>query len=161
MPEKVVSNTTPIICLLKLSKLDLLKELYKKIFIPEAVYQEISNGKNKGYYQDLSKIDWITIQKIQDKTALKYFLELDAGEAEAIILATEIGANLIIVDEKLGRFHAKHAGLKVTGTVGLLLKAKSKGIIGQVKPLLYELKEKDVWLDDKLIESILLKTGEK
>ncbi len=77
---KVVSNTTPIISLLKLSQLDILKELYSKISIPFAVFQEIEAGKNKGYYQDLSKIDWIKIIKIQDKQALKYFLDLDAGE---------------------------------------------------------------------------------
>ncbi len=58
---KVVSNTTPIISLLKLSRLDILKDLYSEIFIPFAVYQEIEAGKSKSYYQDLKKIDWIKI----------------------------------------------------------------------------------------------------
>ncbi len=157
---KVVSNTTPIISLLKLSQIDILKKLYGKISIPKAVYKEIECGKNKGYYQDLSKIDWIKIQEIQDKKALKYFLDLDAGEAEAIVLATEIGADLIIIDEKLGRFHAKHTDLSITGTMGVLLKAKSKGLITQIKPLILELIDKDVWLSKKLIETILAKAGE-
>lgn len=147
--------------MLKLSRLDILKELYSEILIPFAVYQEIEAGKNKGYYQDLSKIDWIKITKIRDKQALKYFLDLDAGEAEAIVLATEIGADLIIIDEKLGRFHAKHADLKVTGTVGVLIKAKNRGIIKNLKPLLYELTEKDVWISDKLIDDILKQAGEQ
>lgn len=56
---KVVSNTTPIISLLKLSKLELLESLYKEIIIPFAVYEEIEAGKNKAYYQDLSKVNWI------------------------------------------------------------------------------------------------------
>ncbi len=157
----VVSNTTPIISLLKLSRLDILKELYSEILIPFAVFQEIEAGKNKGYYQDLSKIEWIKITKIHDKRALKYFLDLDAGEAEAIVLATEIGADLIIIDEKLGRFHAKHADLKVTGTIGVLIKAKNKGIIKDLKPLLYELTKKDVWISDKLIDDILKQAGEQ
>ncbi|MGD9978791.1 MAG: DUF3368 domain-containing protein, partial [Bacteroidales bacterium] len=93
--------------------------------------------------------------------AVKYFLDLDAGEAETIVLATEIGANLIIIDEKLGRFHAKHADLKVTGTIGVLIKAKNEGIIKDLKPLLYELTEKDVWLSDKLIDDILKQAGEQ
>jgi len=118
--HKIVSNTTPIISLLKLDKLDLLHQLYSQINIPFAVYQEIEAGKAKGYYKDLSKVDWINILEIQDKQAMKYFLNLDAGEAEAIVLAAEMKADLIIVDEKLGRFHAKHAGLKVTGTIGVL-----------------------------------------
>ena len=86
---------------------------------------------------------------------------MDIGESEAIILATELGADLIIIDEKLGRYHAKHADLKVTGTIGILIKAKNKGIIKDLKPLLYELTEKEVWISDKLINNILKQAGEQ
>lgn len=158
---KVVSNTTPIISLLKLSKLELLKELYNEVSIPLAVFQEIEAGKNKPFYQDLSKIGWIKIIEIQDKKALKYFLDLDLGEAEAIVLANEIAADLIVLDEKLGRFHAKHSDLKVTGTIGVLLKAKSKGLIKAIKPLLQELIDKDVWISETLMNEILRKAEEK
>ena len=157
---KVVSNTTPIISLLKLNRLNLLKQLYKQIYIPVAVFKEIEAGKTKEYYKDLSEIDWIIIVEIQDKQAVKYFLDLDFGEAEAIVLATEINADLIILDEKLGRFHAKHADLKVTGTIGILLKAKTEGIILEIKPLLNELIRKDVWISEKLKMEILVKAGE-
>ncbi len=125
---KVVSNTTPIVSLLKLGRLDLLQQLYSEINIPRAVYHEIEVGKNKGYYSDLSEIAWIRILEIADKQAVKYFLDLDAGEAEAIVLATELNADLIILDEKLGRFHAKHADLRVTGTIGIFIKAKTQGL---------------------------------
>jgi len=158
---KVVSNTAPIISLLKLSKLELLKELYQEISIPYAVFQEIEAGRNKTYYQDVSAIAWIKIQEITDKKALKYFLDLDAGEAEAIVLANEIGADLIILDERLGRFHAKHADFNVTGTIGILIKAKSKGLIPAVKPLLHELIEKDVWISTTLMDEILRKANER
>jgi predicted nucleic acid-binding protein len=67
----------------------------------------------------------IHILSIQNKNALKFFLELDAGEAEAIVLASEIKADLLLMDEKLGRFHAKHAELKISGTMGVLIKAKN------------------------------------
>ena len=158
---KVVSNTTPIISLLKLNQLDLLKQLYKQIHIPFAVYHEIEAGKTKGFYKDLSKVDWIKITEIKDKQAVKYFLGLDSGEAEAIILASEINADLIILDEKLGRFHAKNAELKVTGTIGILIKAKSDGLITELKPLLNELTDKDVWISEKLKNEIIEKVGEK
>jgi len=157
---KIVSNTTPLISLLKLSRLDILKELYGEIFIPTAVYKEIEAGKHKNYYQDLSKIEWIKIIPVKDKQAIKYFLDLDAGEAEAIVLATELGAHLVILDEKLGRYYAKHAELIVTGTVGVLIKAKRQGIINELKPLLTELTSKDVWISDKLIAEILAQVGE-
>ncbi|MFW5701241.1 MAG: DUF3368 domain-containing protein [Cyclobacteriaceae bacterium] len=158
---KVVSNTTPIISLLKLNRLDLLQKLYKQIYIPSAVYKEIEAGKAKGYYKDLSRVDWINITEIQDKQAVKYFLDLDEGEAEAIVLATELNADLIILDEKLGRFHAKHANLKVTGTIGLLIKAKSEGLVVELKPLLDELTDKEVWISEKLKSEILKKVGEE
>lgn len=160
MPN-IVSNTTPIISLLKLNRLELLQQLYTQIHIPLAVYNEIEAGKTKRYYKDLSKIDWINITKIQDRQAVKYFLDLDAGEAEAIVLATEINADLIILDEKLGRFHAKHADLKVTGTIGILIKAKTAGLIVNLKPLLDELTNKEVWISGKLKREILKIVGEE
>jgi len=158
---KVVSNTTPIISFLKLGRLDLLHKLYSQICIPTAVYKEIEAGKAKRYYQDLSQLDWIKIIEIQEKQAVKFFLDLDAGEAEAIVLATELNADLIILDEKLGRFHAKHAGLKVTGTIGMLVKAKAKGFIKELKPLLEELTDKDVWISEKLKLEILKRVDEE
>lgn len=158
---KVVSNTTPLISLLKLGRLDVLMELYQEILIPIAVFEEIEAGKNKSFYRNLSNIDWINIIKIENEDATRYFLDLDKGEAEAIILATEIGADLIIMDEKLGRFHAKHADLKVTGTVGVLIKAKREGIINELKPLLFELRAKDVWISEKFIDEILSLVHEK
>ncbi len=159
--HKIVSNTTPIISLLKLNSLELLQKLYTQIFIPNAVYKEIEAGKSKGYYRDLSRIDWINILEIQDKQAVKYFLDLDAGEAEAIVLATELNAELIILDEKLGRFHAKHADLKVTGTIGILIKAKSEGLIEKLKPMLDELTDKGVWINENFKTEILRKVGEE
>jgi hypothetical protein len=129
----IVSNTTPIISLLKLDRLELLQELYSEISIPTAVHKEIEAGKSKVYYRDLSLSDWINIKEIQDKKALRYFLDLDAGEAEAIVLATETDADLVIIDERLGRLHAKNAGLKVTGIIGVLIKAKSEGLVESLK----------------------------
>ena len=157
---KIVSNTTPVLSLLKLSRLDILKELYTDIIIPEAVYLEIEAGRDKDYYIDLSELKWVKIGKIKDKNALKYFLDLDAGESEAIVLATEIKADVILIDEKLGRLYAKHANLKVTGTIGVLLKAKKEGLIKEIRPLLHELIAKDVWISQKLIDEILHQAGE-
>lgn len=158
---KVVSNTTPIVSLLKLNKLDLLHHLYNQIYIPTAVYKEVEAGKDKVYYQNLSKIDWINIIDIDDKQAVKYFLDLDSGEAEAIVLATELNADLILMDEKLGRHYAKHAELKITGTIGILIKAKSNGFIDELKPLIEELMHKGVWIKDNLKSEILKLIGEE
>jgi predicted nucleic acid-binding protein len=152
---KVVSNTTPIISLLKIGKLEILKDLYDEIYIPQEVFNEIEAGKQKKYYLNLLAFEWIKIEQIQDRKSIAYFLDLDKGEAEAIVLATESEADLILLDESLGRFHAKHAGLRVTGTIGILVKAKKQGLISELKPLILELKEKGVWLSESLIERIL------
>ncbi len=73
---KVVSNTTPIISLLKLNKLDSLRQLYQEIFIPNAVFREIEAGKSKNFYQDLSKIEWIKIAEINNKESINYFSDI-------------------------------------------------------------------------------------
>ena len=151
---KVISNTTPIISLLKLSKIEILKDLYSEIIIPQAVFNEIEEGKYKFYYEDLSMIKWICIKEISDRNSVKFFYDLDAGEAEAIVLTKETGAELLIIDEKLGRLYAKQAGLKITGTIGVLMKAKKTGLIKKVKPLLIELTKKDVWISDSLIAEV-------
>ena len=124
---KVVSNTTPIISLLKIGKLEILKDLYDEIYIPQEVFNEIEAGKHKKYYLNLLTFEWIKIEQIQDRKSIAYFLDLDKGEAEAIVLATESEADLILLDESLVRFRAKHAGLRVTGTIGILVKAKKQG----------------------------------
>jgi predicted nucleic acid-binding protein len=158
---KVVSNTTPLISFLKIGKLEILRDLYGEILVPQAVFNEIEAGKTKEFYTDISQTGWIRIEKIKDRRALTYFLDLDSGEAEAIVLAVENNADLILLDETLGRFHAKHAGLKITGTIGILLKAKQKGYISELKPLLHELRRKNVWLSKNLMEEILQLANEK
>jgi predicted nucleic acid-binding protein len=133
-----------------------LSQIRRQLFhIPQEVFHEIEAGKHKKYYLNLLTFEWIKIEQIQDRKSIAYFLDLDKGEAEAIVLATESEANLILLDESLGRFHAKHAGLRVTGTIGILVKAKKQGLISELKPLILELKDKGVWLSESLIERIL------
>ena len=153
--RKTISNTTPILSLLKINKLNLLRELYGKITIPKAVFQEIENGKEKPYYQNLSLLDWIEIEDIANKESRTYFFDLDDGEAEVLILANEQNADLVILDEVMGRMYAKRLKLNLTGTIGILLKAKEKGLIKSLRKLLNELKEKGTWLNPQLISKAI------
>jgi predicted nucleic acid-binding protein len=133
-----------------------LSQIRRQLFhIPQEVFNEIEAGKHKKYYLNLLTFEWIKIEQIQDRKSISYFLDLDKGEAEAIVLATESEADLILLDESPGRFHAKHAGLRVTGTIGILVKAKKQGLISELKPLILDLKDKGVWLSESLIERIL------
>lgn len=159
--RKVISNTTPIISLLKVKKLELLKELYTELIIPEAVFDEIEKGNRKNYYQDLRKIDWIRIVKIANSDSVDYFFDLDKGEAEVLILAHEQNADLVIIDELAGRNYAKRLELNLTGTIGILLKAKEKKLISSIKSILKELQVKGSWINPKLVEKALTLADEK
>lgn len=160
MHKKVVSNTTPLISLMKIGKLDFLKDLFGEVWIPNEVFEEIQKGMDKEFYEDPSKIEWIKIKKVKDKKSLSYFIDLDKGDAETIALAVENDADLVIIDEILGRYYAKHAGLKITGTIGLLIKAKQKGLVQQIKPMIAQLKEKGIWLSDSLVQQALKLSNE-
>jgi len=137
-----------------------LEILYTTVIIPEAVWQEIEAGKGGAYYTDLTPLPWIDIQAIQNPIALQYLTDLDKGEAEVIVLAREISADLVIIDKKLGRQYAQHFGLTLTGTLGILLRAKKEGHIPQVEPLLKQLRQRGVWLSDLVFQNMLLLAGE-
>jgi predicted nucleic acid-binding protein len=135
---KVVSNTTPIISLASIGKVDILKELFHEIIIAETVYNEIKAKKSYGY-EDV-ELEYITVKTIQGQMYQDLLLnQLDLGEAETILLAKEINADFVIIDENLGYKIAKNAGLNVVRTLSILLKAKQKGIINEIKPLLDEM----------------------
>jgi len=122
----VVSNSTPLIHLAKIDKLDLLKEFFGEVFIPEAVYREcVLEGKGSEDSKLIEKADWIKVVRIKAETLKRsLMLELDEGESGAIVLALEVNSELLLIDDYDGREIARALGLKVTGTIGVLLKAK-------------------------------------
>lgn len=162
LDKKVVSNTTPLITLLGIEMLDILQVLYKKIIIPEAVLHEFEVGREKEVYQSLVNMDWIEVQKVQDIQSLRFLeQDLDKGEAETIILAKEIQADVAIIDEKEGRKYAKNMGLNCVGSLGILLKAKQEKHIETLKPLLASIQSNGIWISDTLIQQILKEAGER
>lgn len=113
--RKVIINTTPILSLLKINKLPLLHDLYGNVIIPSAVHFEIESGKNFRFYIDLKLINWIKIRRLHEPASRTSLNELDDGEAEVLLLAKEINADLVVMDEALGRGYAQQMGLKFTG----------------------------------------------
>lgn len=137
----VVSNTSPITNLAAVNQLNLLQQLYNSIIIPEAVYQELTNvGTIVPGSTEVQTLGWIQMQLVTDRsTVTSLQLELDDGEAEAIALATELKADLLLLDERRGYQIASRYGLKVKGVLGVLIAAKSRGLIPAVKPVLDDL----------------------
>jgi len=161
VPIEVVSNTSPLLSLQGIERLSLLKEMYGKIFVPEAVYREIENGKGKGIYADLATIDWISIQPIQEFAIQPLALGLGAGEAAAITLCMERKADLLILDDKHARRCALSLDLPIIGTIGVLLAAKRKGLITTVKPLLKDMQLSSAWVKPDLVQQALVLAGEE
>jgi uncharacterized protein len=137
----IVSNTTPLSELAKIDRLNLLQKLFGKITISQEVYNEITTGNHPGALA-VPAVNWIEVVPVQCRDRLLQLqidFKLDLGEAATIILAEELQANRVLIDERLGRKVARSRNLPVTGTIGLLLVAKNKEIIPEIKPILNQL----------------------
>ncbi|NOY61368.1 MAG: DUF3368 domain-containing protein [Calditrichaeota bacterium] len=155
----VVTNTTPIISLASIQKTEILKRLFSEIIIPQAVYDEIKAKESYGYKEVES--DFIKVQQIKGQLYKDLLLnQLDNGEAETILLAKELDADLVIIDENIAYKIAQNSDLKVTRTLSILLKAKEMGIIKRVKPLLDEMISKGRWYSPRVYNGFLKKIGE-
>jgi predicted nucleic acid-binding protein len=157
--ERVVTNATPIISLAVIDKLSIFKELFGKVYVPKAVYNEIQGGQYPGY-KELDS-DLFEVISIKSAEYLDLLLnDLDAGEAESIVVAKEMNADMLIIDERLGYKIAQTQGLFAIGTLTVLLMAKNKGIIKKIKPLLDEMIEKGRWFSPKVYDYFLKSIGE-
>ena len=152
----VVVNATPIISLNAIGRLDLLEKLYNRVYIPHAVYEEVCVDGDEVIDKDiLLSFPKFSIERISNDDAKKYFsASLHKGEVETMILASELGVGLCIIDDQVARNHAKFLGLKVTGTLGVLVKSKEKGIVENVTSLMDTLIQRGVFISNKLYEDI-------
>jgi predicted nucleic acid-binding protein len=154
--KKVVSNTTPIIALSRTGCLWLLEKMYGEIYIPQAVFNEIV-AKNDYVSEDVqNNMGWIIVETIRHTRMRQMFSSsLHSGEVETLILADETNADIVLIDDFLARKYAIQAGMNLSGTIGVLLKAKEKGLVGQVKPLLEDMIRNGIYLNKQLYEDAL------
>jgi len=141
---KIVSNASVLIGLSSIGKLRLLREKFPQgILIPEAVRREvIDEGESRPGAREISEAKWIKIRKVEDNRIVELLLaELGNGEAEAIALAHEMGAEIILLDERDARRAAKRMDLMVLGTVGVLIWAKKAGKVESLKEELDALRD--------------------
>jgi len=155
----IVSNAGPLIALAKIERFELLRELFGKICIPQAVYDEvvvIGTGRAGANEMEQAVGDWVEIQEVKDLVIVKSLLtKLGKGESEAIALALETKADLVLLDDYKARATAEFMGLSMTGTVGMLSRAQKKGLISDLRSLLDELQAKGFRLSDKVYAEIL------
>ncbi len=161
----VISDTTPIISLLKAGKLEVLEKLYQTIVVPEAVYGELT--RNHTYEEEkkvIERCEFFTIEKVHNVESVRILRDvtgLDAGESEALVLYGEKKADLLLIDEHKGRSVAKKMSVKHIGTAGILMLAFNEGVLTarEVRETLEILLVCDIRLSPKLCNKILTYVG--
>ena len=159
----VVSNTTPLIGLASIQRFDLLQQLFGQLTIAQAVYDEavVAGREIGGAKQEVALATWIRTMTVQDRLAVEVLLDdLDLGEAETIVLAREMGADWVLMDEKKARRKLTQLGLNKIGTVGILLKAKQLGLLPVIRPDLERLSQQGFSLSQAVIDAVLQQANE-
>jgi hypothetical protein len=134
----VISDTSAITNLAAIQHLQLLPQLYNQVTVPEAVYRELVDIQPPvPGTLEAQTATWLEARQVIDREIMKRLQEevrLDPGEAEAISLALELDADLLLIDERHGRAEANRLGIKITGLLGILVEAKRKNLIIAVRP---------------------------
>lgn len=160
----VVSDSGPLIALAAVGRVDLLRQVYGNLLIPQEVYREVAvRGTGQPGSTEVRQSTWITVEQIQnppEALRLQQQHSLQAGESEAIILAEEQQASWLLLDDFKARQVAQQRGQKVIGSVGILLIAKQCNFIPQVRPLLEALRIAGVYILPNLYQRVLHLAGE-
>jgi uncharacterized protein len=143
---QIVSNTSPLIWLAKIGKLDLLKDLFGEVFISEESYKEaVEKGLEEGFsdaliIKDACDQGWIKVKLLDEKQVMvcqnimRHSFELHAGETHAIVLARNLGKDaLLLMDDSSGRAFAETWGLKVKGVLYVLMTALRKKLLDKAE----------------------------
>lgn len=155
----VFSNTTPLISLASVDALSLLSALFGSIHVAEAVVTECRAG-GPVVVPDLGALAWIRVVPPEPRSVRPELWELDAGERQTIELALHHKADWVILDEKIGRNAAEFLGLHVTGTLGVLLKAKQQGLIPSFRGTAEAMRRQGIYYNQALIARLAARVGE-
>jgi len=151
----VVSDTSVITSLIQIGRATLLQELYGAVLIPPAVQEELLRSH-------VTLPSFLQVRQAENRQMVaRLEAELDLGEAEAIALAKEISADLLLIDEKLGRQIAVREGLRIAGLIALVVEAKQRGIVRSVREFVKQLElEAGFRLSDSVKQEAFRRAGE-
>jgi predicted nucleic acid-binding protein len=155
----VFSNTTPIIALSSIQSLDLMSQLFGEIYLVHEVIEECAAGGSI-LVPDLLEISWIKPVQSTPIQHTSILLELDKGEKHTLDMACKHQAEWVIIDEKIGRNMAEYLGLKVSGTLGILLKAKQQGLIPSFIDSVKAMQAQGIYYHPTLITKLAQTVGE-
>jgi predicted nucleic acid-binding protein len=159
---RVVCDSSTLIAFARIAYLWILKKEFGELIIPQAVYRElVGKGARKPGSREIMEADWIKTEGVKGRKAVERLgRRLHLGESEAIVLAKEIGADLVILDDEEARMIGEAEGLIVVGGLSILVQAKTHGWIKAIKPILDELRARGFYVGDQLYRAILRNTGE-
>lgn len=146
-----VSNSSPLIVFQAVSALELLTGCFTGIVVPQEVKDEVRRFPN----------DFVSARRIMNLEVLsRLSTEVDLGEAAAIALTLETPGSTVILDDRKGRDLARRNGLNVVGSLGIIIRAKHRGVIPLARPVINELRSAGLFISDSLVRQALLDVGE-
>lgn len=157
----VVADSGPLIALSRIGQLELLPQLFGRVQIPSAVWREVTQGAAEGRSgaAEVRAARWVDVVSADEAMVGSYALIVDEGEAAAIVVAKASDA-LLIIDDDRGRRLALRVGLRIKGTLGILVLAKRRGLLSQVRPLIDALPRCGVYVSQSLIDAVLRDVNE-
>lgn len=157
-----ISNTSPLLYLFRIGVLDWLPNLFDDIWVPRAVAVELEEGQRAGYnVPSLNNYDWAKLVEPRNVPFEWLTLDLGPGELEAMALALENPARVVLLDDRLARRIARAAGLEVWGTLRVILAAKERGLTETVAPIVDDLQMAGIWISADVKQRVLALAGEE
>lgn len=161
--RRIVINTGPILALVAgLSDLKILATLYDEVHVPAEVEQEVLAGGKSGLgVQQFNDASWLEKWRTEQSITPLLANSLDRGEASVIQLALSEQIRTVCIDEAVGRRVARLCGLNLTGSIGILLRAKQEGLLDNVGEVLQQMRNKGIWISDRVLSFALQKAEEE
>jgi uncharacterized protein len=157
----IIADSSPLISLAILEQLELLTQLYQRVLIPPAVWDEITvQGAGLPGSLAVSQATWLEIQAPDPSMLQPLAILVDRGEAAAIALAQSISNSMVMLDDARARRVAERFGIRCIGTIGVLRRAKQAGLISEIKPLIMQLQNSGIFIAPKLVKAVLRDVGE-
>ena len=157
----VICDTSPIQYLYQIDFLELLPTLAGQVYVPEAVAAELKEGRRRNVLLPaLEDLSWLIVRPVRDRTLLPLVTHLGDGEKEVLALGLETQDALLLLDDRDARRYAQTLELEISGTLGLLLRAKERGILDAVQPVLDRLQALRFRLNTRTRQMVLKRAGE-
>ncbi len=162
-PTRLISNTSPLLALIAgCGGLELLRSLYSEVIVPHEVCSEIAAGGANGFgVAEFNRATWLLKWPVPVKPIPLLANALDLGEAAVIQLALDEGVSHVCIDEPVGRRLARLSGLTVTGSIGVLLRARREGKIASMRKTILRMRAQGIWLSESVVTFALLESGEE